>query len=414
METWSSRRTSPAWSSRLTQIHVALMGPTPENKLSFPALRFKVAFDPATPTESWRLGVPAKPACYLLADADDQPILLATVADLRAALVRRLAEQPADDQPTRKVDYRAVTRRVHYRPVASRFEADLVYLENARHFFPDRYEKLIRHWLCVDLHAQHPRFIHIHQPRTDQGHCLGPLPTRAAAGQFIQLLEDLFDLCRYHEILVQGPHGTACSYKQMGKCPAPCDGSVSMDHYRAQVQQALALAQGSRQRFIDQWTDQMQQASGALAFEQAGRFKAMIDQARKADAPAYAFMQPAERFGYLVLQPGQGRRQVRAFAVHPNRVTFLGELLRGDRQAQIHWLADTAARLLEAPVQPLTRPDAERLNLVAWHLVNSSDRPGIDFVPIDAAGDPEQLTARIERITTDDQPTASVEAVESD
>lgn len=393
------------------------MAPTPPNTVSFPALRFARAFDPAKPVDAWRLEVPAKPACYLLADAEDQPILLATVADLRAALVRRLGEPSGDDPPTRKVDYRAVTRRVRYRPVASRFEADLVYLENARQFFPDRYEKLIRrwrgHWLWVDPKARHPRFIHVDRPRADQGQCLGPLPTRAAARQFIEMLEDLFDLCRYHEILVQAPHGSACSYKQMGRCPAPCDGSVSLEQYRGQIQRALAFALGRRQPLVDQWTEQMKQASAALAFEQAARCKAMIEQARKADAPAYAFVQPVERFGYLVLQPGRGSRQVRAFVVHPNRITFLGELLRRDREAQIHWLAQAAADLLDVPVQPLSQPQAQRMNLVAWHLINTSDKPGSDFVPTDAAGDVDQLTRRIERITTGQTP-ASIESVDSE
>ena len=39
----------------------------------------------------------------------------------------------------------------------------------------------------------------------------------------------LRDLCRKHDILVQAPTGQACVYHEMGRCPAPCDGSMTLE-----------------------------------------------------------------------------------------------------------------------------------------------------------------------------------------
>ena len=39
------------------------------------------------------------------------------------------------------------------------------------------------------------------------GVVLGPLPDKDAAGRMIETVIDCFDLCRYHHILVQAPHG---------------------------------------------------------------------------------------------------------------------------------------------------------------------------------------------------------------
>src|SRR5271170_1126722 len=72
--------------------------------------------------------VPAKCAVYLLAAGDDggQPLLLATVGNLRAALQRRLADAPspalsdAAPHPSgKRIQYGQICTRVHWRIVHS-------------------------------------------------------------------------------------------------------------------------------------------------------------------------------------------------------------------------------------------------------------------------------------------------------
>ena len=81
----------------------------------------------------------------------------------------------------------------------------------------------------VDPDANFPRYVKTTDLAARTGVYLGPLEDKHAAARLIQLAEDAFDLCRYYNILVESPHAKACAYKEMGKCPAPCDGSISMD-----------------------------------------------------------------------------------------------------------------------------------------------------------------------------------------
>src|SRR5947207_15818153 len=69
---------------------------------------------------------------------------------------------------------------------------------------------------------------------------VGPVEDKHAAARLIELVEDLFDLCRYYNILLESPRGKACAYKEMGKCPAPCDGSIGIEHYRRMVEWSLS------------------------------------------------------------------------------------------------------------------------------------------------------------------------------
>src|SRR5205807_1860255 len=87
----------------------------------------------------------------------------------------------------------------------------------------------------VNPDANFPRYTKTIDLTTKTGVLIGPVEDKHAAARLIQLAEDSFDLCRYYNILVESPNARACAYKEMGKCPAPCDGSITMDQYRAMV-----------------------------------------------------------------------------------------------------------------------------------------------------------------------------------
>src|SRR5688572_1349243 len=89
-------------------------------------------FDPAGDFEAFAKSVPARWAVYLLADVDDRPVQLLCVKNLRYSVKRRLGPGEPDAAPSKRVDYRDLVRRVHWRRVDSAFEADWVYYEVAR------------------------------------------------------------------------------------------------------------------------------------------------------------------------------------------------------------------------------------------------------------------------------------------
>ena len=392
--------------------------------ISEPELTDQIEVGPGIDIESWRLAVPAKPACYLLESGDGEPVLLATVANLRAALVRRLAGSE-EDGASKRVDYRALVRRVRWRPVAGRFEANWAYMENARRLLPRRYKRLIRpwraHWVGIDLDEPHPRFLHRDRPFGPPATCFGPLPTARAARRYIEVLEDLFDLCRYHDILTRAPHGEACSYKEMDRCPAPCDGSVSMDRYRDQLREAVDFIAGHREPWLGRTEERMRRAAKELAFERATRFKSKLERARLAEGREFRHIAPLAAFAWLSLQPGRRRKSVRVFAIGPGTIRLIDEFTPGGRgepdREQLCQLAEEARRLRDAPVGRIGIPAAERIGLVAWHLLGGKREQGL-FVPAAEAADPDALAAAAERFTartmrSGEEPAARIHSVDS-
>src|SRR4051794_18047688 len=194
-------------------------------------------FDPAADFDAFLKQVPAKWVVYLLADAEDRPVQLLCVKNLRYSLKRRLGtgEAAGPAKLSKRVDYRDLVRRIHFRRVDSAFEADWIYYEAARLIFPRTYQGMVGFrpaWFVhVNPQTRFPRYVKTIDISGQTGVYLGPLEDKHAAARLIELAEDSFDLCRYYAVLIESPRGRACAYKEMGKCPAPCDGSVSMEAY---------------------------------------------------------------------------------------------------------------------------------------------------------------------------------------
>ncbi len=370
-----------------------------------PRLSQSLPIDPAEPIEQWRMKLPGKGACYLFSDGDDRPVLMATVGNLRNAVHRRFTQPDDDEQPSKRIDYRAVVRHIRWRPTFSRFEADWVYLETARRLMPAEHRRWVGtwrcHWLAVDPDEPFPRWGAIRRIAEPAGQVLGPLPDASAARRYIEMLEDLFDLCRYHDILTQAPQGKACAYKEMGKCPAPCDGTVSMGHYRQQIRDSIAFATEPLERRQQAMQQQMRRAADALDFEQAARIKQHTERARTALAPAYRHMFPLDRFRYLSLQRGSGKRKVRCFYIDPTAIHFLGEMQPKQQTEQIDWMLQQIEHRRQSPTTPtaptphIDKIAGERIGLAAWHLLRDDDREG-RFLPAD------QLTVAVIRKTIDE------------
>lgn len=348
-------------------------------------LTHRLTLSPIDDPEPWQDLLPAKAACYLLVDAQDQPVLLATVGNLRRSLVHRLTLPDAeeDDQPTRKADLRQVVAAVRYRPVFSRFEADLTYMEHARRIYPKTYHKLLRrfrgHWMAVCPSEAHPQWKPTSQPRhrtQQRWHQFGPIASHAAVRSGIEALQSMFDLCRYHEILVKAPHGEACAYKQMGRCPAPCDGSVSMDSYRMQIEASMAFMRDGGEQWRDMMQQQMAEASRELNFERAGQLRDMLSEAELFERRAFAACLPMEQWRWVLIQPGRRKRTRRIFLIKPDAMAFLGEMQKRDFEQQRDWLIPAIDRFFEDHASHDRVPDthqARRLALAAWHRMRDLD-----------------------------------------
>ena len=332
-------------------------------------------FDPGGDFDAFLKEVPARWVIYLLADADDRPVQLLCVKNLRYSLRRRLGADEEAAGPSRRVDYREIVRRIHWRRVDSAFEADWLYYEGARQVFPQTYAGMVgfRPAWFVHVNPDHPfpryvKTIDLGKP----GLLLGPLEDKHSAAGLIELAEDSFDLCRYYNVLVDAPSAKACAYKEMGKCPAPCDGSISMDQYRGMVEWS-ARSVVDPAALVRDHTRRMQQAAGELRFETAAKIKGLIDKVSQLGKGPYRHVALLRDFRYLSLQHGPRDGTARVFLVTPGAIEEIAGLICEPLKP-----ADLMRLSLEraAGRNPdlLGQAETERLGIVTHHLFSGKHR----------------------------------------
>ena len=100
-----------------------------------------VEFDPAHP-ENFFADLPPRPAVCLIEPREDkaEPFLIRT-QDLRRRLQRLLGLM---DAKSKRLNLQSFARGVRYRLTGSALEQTFTYYQNAKHFLPHRYTKVMR------------------------------------------------------------------------------------------------------------------------------------------------------------------------------------------------------------------------------------------------------------------------------
>ena len=328
-------------------------------------------FDPAGDFEAFLKLVPAKWAIYLMADAENRPVQLLSVKNLRYSLKRRLGG-PGDEDTvglSKRVDYRDLIRHVYWRRVDSAFEADIVYLEAARETFPQTYRGMTGFrpaWFVhVNPQTTYPRYTRTVEPTHRTGVYLGPLEDKHAAQKLVHLVESLFDLCRDYSILIESPHAGPCAWKQMGKCVGPCDGTISLEAYRELVAHSAAVLSDPHDHVREQ-TRRMQHAAAELRFETAEKIKSNVEQLAQLGKGPFRHVRPLKDFTWLSLQRGPRDGTAKLFLVTPGRVEEIAGLIAEPAKA-----SDLLRLVLESAAarQPaIDQPGIEVMGTVAHHL----------------------------------------------
>jgi DNA polymerase-3 subunit epsilon len=287
--------------------------------------------------------LPGCPAVLLFVDQADTPIQLLTTQQLKRIVVSRLSE-PAEARRGR-TDLAAVTRAVRWRQVHSPFEARWWYYRLARVMHPNEYRKLVSFgpawFLHVDWARPVPELRVTERIWCLEGEFVGPWPSHKSCQQALEGLWDLFDLCRYPEQIRKAPGGTRCAYADMGRCDAPCDGSVPLERYIERSRSAWQFARGNITSWMQSATEHMKQAAARQCYELAGQLKQQLDFAGTWRRRWSSTVRRAEHLNLLLALPATRRKAWKLFLFRQGHLTD-GPLL-SDRKLPTEtppWLAE--------------------------------------------------------------------------
>lgn len=330
--------------------------------------------------------LPARPGVVVFEAGHGDTLLIATTGDVRGFVRRRFDSQWVEESP-RRINYQDLTRRVFVVSVGSAFEADVTYLALASQRMPTSYRAAADRWrgwfVHIDPDAQTPIWRKTNLSDLagvdagPRGVFLGPIADKDAAGRYMELLDDLFDLCRYPKELAKAPNGCACAYKEMGKCPGACDGSESLETYRTRVRDAIEFAATPLSHSIESIEEQMRDAALETDFEAAKHLRSFHERLAKAAKPALKRIGRLDQFKWLFVLPGEAKGWARLIVcAHGRLVTLLDVDAAQIDQAMLDVCQAIERTLAETSQMTWTAIQVDTVGLICRHLFKPKLKAG--------------------------------------
>lgn len=221
-----------------------------------------------------------QPGVYRMYDSDGVVIYVGKAKDLRKRVSSYFRKQ-VDAVKTKAL----VNNIVQMDVTVTNSETEALILENSfiKKYRP-RYNVLLRDdksypYILVSQH-EHPRIAFHRGTKREKGEYFGPFPNGYAVRESLRLLQKLFPVRQCDDSYYRS-RSRPCLQHQLKRCLAPCVGLPSDAEYAEQVELAKLFLRGKDLQVIENLAERMQNASQALDFETAARFRDQISALRQ-------------------------------------------------------------------------------------------------------------------------------------
>ena len=228
--------------------------------------------------------LPARPGVYIMHDAADAIIYVGKAVSLRNR-VRQYFQ--ASRNRGAKID-RMVSRIRRFEYIVTDTEMEALVLENnlIKEHRP-KYNTMLKDdktypYIKVTVAEDYPRLIFSRKMVKDKSKYFGPYTSAGAVKETIDLLRRLYHLrsCR-RKLPEEIGNERPCLNYHIHQCDAPCQGFISRDDYRTNLEKALDFLDGNYQPLLKRLEDEMNRAAADLRFEEAQSYRDLLLCARQ-------------------------------------------------------------------------------------------------------------------------------------
>lgn len=215
-------------------------------------------------------GLPHAPGVYLFRDEADRVLYVGTSRDVRT---RVRSYFTASETRSRMGEMVQLAARVSAVECATPLEAEVRELRLIAQHKPS-YNKRSRHPEKVTFvkltREPWPRLSLVNRVADDDADYLGPFGSRRLAEKCLAALHDTFPVRQCADRFGRRPSRTACVLAELGRCLAPCDGSVDELTYAAVVRQLRETLLRRPDEVVDAVNAKMSALAAEERFEEAG------------------------------------------------------------------------------------------------------------------------------------------------
>ncbi len=227
--------------------------------------------------------LPKKPGVYIMRDKDDTILYVGKAINLynrvRSYFKENIGRGPQIDK--------MVTLIARFEYIVTDSELEALVLENnlIKENRP-KYNTMLKDdktypYIKVTVGEEYPRVMLVRQMKKDKSKYFGPY-TNGGVKDTIDLINKLYQLRTCNRRLPKdiGKERPCLNY-HIGQCCAPCQGYVSQEEYARQIEQALEFLNGKHQQVIKELKEKMQAASEKMEFEEAMKYRDLIENVKK-------------------------------------------------------------------------------------------------------------------------------------
>lgn len=227
--------------------------------------------------------LPNKPGVYIMHDKDDTILYVGKAINLhnrvRSYFKENIGRGPQIDKMV------SLIARFEYIVTDSELEA-LVLENNLIKENRPKYNTMLKDdktypYIKVTVGEEYPRILLVRQMKKDKARYFGPF-TSGGVKETIDLINKLYKLrtCNRRLPADIGKERPCLNY-HINQCCAPCQGYVSKEEYATQIEQALDFLNGKYQPVIKELKEKMQAASEAMEYEEAIKYRDLIENIKK-------------------------------------------------------------------------------------------------------------------------------------
>ncbi len=228
--------------------------------------------------------LPARPGVYIMHDDKDAIIYVGKAISLKNRV--RQYFQKSRNLGIKKEQMVEQIARFEYIITDSELEA-LVLESNLIKEHRPKYNTMLKDdknypFIKVTVGEDFPRIMLARKMKKDKSRYFGPYTSSTAVKDVIELSRKLYHLRSCNRSLPKDiGKERPCLYYHIKQCNAPCQGYVSQEGYKKQVQELLDFLNGDHRKILKELEEKMLQASEKLNFEEAAQYRDLIQSVEK-------------------------------------------------------------------------------------------------------------------------------------
>ena len=228
--------------------------------------------------------LPDQPGVYIMHDKSDAIIYIGKAVSLRKRVHQYF--QPSHDEGIKKKQMVEHIAWFEYVITDSELEALILECNLIKEHRP-KYNTMLRDdktypYIRVTVNEAYPRILFSRELKKDRSKYFGPYTSAGAVKDTIELLNKIYHLRTCNRKL---PEDTGkdrpCLNYHIHQCAAPCQGYISREEYRKQVDGALEFLNGNYAPVIRDLTARMAEASDAMEFEKAIEIRELLNSVKQ-------------------------------------------------------------------------------------------------------------------------------------